>query len=97
MEIARQDLSPEEVVDFFKNEPMDFTPGEQFAYNNSGYVLLGYLLELVTGETYEAFIEKRLFEKAGMKTARYASDRELIPNRAYGYHKREAYTNKMLS
>jgi len=95
MEIARQDLSPKEVVDFFKNEPMQFKPGEQFQYNNSGYVLLGYILELVSGETYETFVEKRLFEKAGMKTARYASDRELIPNRAYGYHKRGAYTNKM--
>jgi len=93
--IAMQDLSPKEVVDFFKNEPIDFKPGEKFEYNNSGYVLLGYIVELVSGMTYENFVQKYIFEKAGMKHSRYASDRAVITNRAYGYHKREyGYVNK---
>ncbi|WP_445384741.1 serine hydrolase domain-containing protein [Robiginitalea sp. IMCC44478] len=93
MGIAHKDLSPKELVDFFKSEPVDFAPGEQFKYNNSGYVVLGYIIELVSGETYEDFIEKHIFEKLGMENSRYANDREVIVNRASGYHK--GFTNKM--
>ena len=86
MSIAKKDLTPKELVDFFKNEPMDFEPGEKFQYNNSGYVLLGYIIERISGITYEDFIEKNIFQKIGMKDSRYASDGEVIKNRAYGYH-----------
>ena len=48
-DIARRDLSPKELVDFFKNEPADFKSGEQYKYCNSGYVLLGYIIEIVSG------------------------------------------------
>ena len=95
MGIARKDLTPKELVDFFKNEPVDFLPGEKFDYNNSGYVLLGYIIEIVTGDTYENFVEKNIFDKVGMKNSRYANDREVIKNRAYGYHNRGEFTNKM--
>ncbi|MDF2157109.1 serine hydrolase domain-containing protein [Algoriphagus sp. CAU 1675] len=95
MSIARNDLSPKEIVDFFKDEPVDFLPGEKFEYNNSGYVVLGYVIELVSGMSYEDFVEQRIFQKLGMNDSRYASDRELVKNRAYGYHDRGGYTNKM--
>jgi CubicO group peptidase (beta-lactamase class C family) len=95
MTIARNDLSPKELVDFFKAEPVDFLPGEKFEYNNSGYVVLGYVIELVSGMSYKDFVEQRIFQKLGMKDSRYASDRELVKNRAYGYHDRNGYTNKM--
>jgi CubicO group peptidase (beta-lactamase class C family) len=94
-EISQKDLSPKEMVDFFKNEPVDFLPGEKFEYNNSGYVVLGYIIELVSGMTYEEFIQKNIFEKAGMDHSRYASDRVIVKNRAYGYQKKESgYVNK---
>jgi len=96
MDIAKKDLSPKELVEFFMNEPMQFSPGEKFEYNNSGYVLLGYIVELVSGETYEDFVEKRIFQKIGMNDSRYANDREVIKNRAYGYHNRGEFTNKMI-
>jgi CubicO group peptidase (beta-lactamase class C family) len=93
--IALKDMTPKMMVDFFKNEPVDFLPGEKFEYNNSGYVLLGYLIELVSGETYQDFIQKHIFDKAGMTQSYYASDRQVIKNRAYGYHKKEyGYVNK---
>lgn len=96
-EIAQKEMSPKMMVDFFKNEPVDFKPGEKFEYNNSGYVLLGYLIELVSGEKYEDFIRKNIFEKAGMRNSYYASDRKLIKNRAYGYHKKsEGYVNRTI-
>jgi CubicO group peptidase (beta-lactamase class C family) len=94
-EIAQKSMTPSMLVDFFKNEPVDFQPGETFAYNNSGYVLLGHIIELASGETYEAFIEKTIFQKAGMRHSGYASDRKVILNRAYGYQKKETgYVNK---
>ncbi|WP_199137205.1 serine hydrolase domain-containing protein [Pedobacter sp. ASV12] len=93
--IAQKDLSPKEMVDFFKNEPVDFVPGAQFDYNNSGYVVLGYIIELVSGETYENYIQKHIFDKAGMSHSRYASDVAVINKRAYGYRKKGAtYLNK---
>lgn len=96
-EIAQKEMSPKMMVDFFKNEPADFKPGKKFEYNNSGYVLLGYLIELVSGEKYEDFIRKNIFEKAGMRNSYYASDRKLIKNRAYGYHKKsEGYVNRTI-
>ena len=93
--IAKEELSSKELVDFFKDEPMDFDPGEKFVYNNSGYVLLGYIIELVSGESYEAFIENNIFEKLGMSDSRYAHYREIVYNRAYGYHNRGELTNKI--
>jgi CubicO group peptidase (beta-lactamase class C family) len=96
MEIAKKNLSPRELVDFFMNEPIEFSPGEKFEYNNSGYVILGYIVELASGETYEDFVEKRIFQKIDMNDSRYANDREVIKNRAYGYHNRGEFTNKMI-
>ncbi|WP_390451241.1 serine hydrolase domain-containing protein, partial [Chryseobacterium sp. Alg-005] len=96
-DIAQKEMAPKMMVDFFKNEPADFKPGEKFDYNNSGYVLLGYLIELVSGEKYEDFIRKNIFEKVGMKNSYYASDRKVIKNRAYGYHKKDdGYVNKTM-
>lgn len=95
--IAQKEMSPKQMVDFFKNEAVDFQSGEKFEYNNSGYVLLGYLIELVSGEHYEDFIKKQIFEKLGMSQSYYASDRKVIHKRAYGYHKKETgYVNKTL-
>ena len=91
---ARKDKSPKELIDYFKNEPMDFNPGEEFRYNNSGYILLGYIIEQITGDTYENYIEKNIFEKLGMSNSRYGSKKELIKNRAEGYNQNEnGYVN----
>lgn len=93
--IAQKEMKPEEMVNFFKNEPVDFAPGEKFDYNNSGYIVLGHIIELVSGITYEDFIKKNIFDKAGMNHSYYASDRKVIPQRAYGYHKKEqGFVNK---
>lgn len=94
-QIAQKDLSPTEMVAFFKNEPVDFAPGEKFDYNNSGYFLLGYIIELVSGEKYENYIQKHIFDKVEMTNSRYANDIAIVENRAYGYHKKEyGYVNK---
>ncbi|UUF16290.1 MULTISPECIES: serine hydrolase domain-containing protein [Flavobacterium] len=92
-DIARQDLSPKELVDFFKNEPVDFKPGEQYKYCNSGYMLLGYIIEIVSGKTYEEFITQNIFKKAGMENSYYASHDKIIKNRVSGYRDKNGYIN----
>lgn len=92
-DIARRDLSPKELVDFFKNEPIDFKPGEKYKYCNSGYVLLGYIIEMVSGQTYEEFITQNIFKKIGMQNSYYASHDKIIKNRVSGYRDRNGYVN----
>lgn len=92
--ISKQDLTPLALIEFFKNEPVDFVPGEKFKYNNSGYVILGYIIEKVSGQTYTDFVEEHIFKELEMTASQYASHREVIQNRASGYHnKNNEYVN----
>jgi len=93
-EMRRKDFTVVELVDLFKNEPMDFDPGEKFKYNNSGYVLLGYIIELVSGKTYEEYIEEEFFKPLGMTNSSYGNTATLIKNRTSGYSQGpEGYEN----
>jgi CubicO group peptidase (beta-lactamase class C family) len=93
-EKAKHDLDPMKIIDIFKNEPMDFAPGEKFLYNNSAYMLLGYIIEKASGMTYPEFLEKNIFEPLGMDNSYYGSKRKTIKNRAYGYQKQDdAFVN----
>ena len=84
-EVRRKDFTPPELVDFFKNQPMDFVPGEEFRYNNSAYFLLGYIVEIVSGKTYENYIDETFFKPLGMNSSYYGSTSRIIHNRASGY------------
>lgn len=93
--IANKKMSAKEMVDFFKDEPVDFSPGERFDYNNSGYVILGYLIELVSSKTYAEFIERQIFDHIEMNDSYFATDRFLISGRADGYHLKDTgYVNR---
>ena len=81
----RTDMKPEEVIDFFKNQPMDFAPGTKWRYNNSGYFLLGYIIEKVTGKTYQEYIRENFFTPLGMANSYYGDETRIIKNRASGY------------
>ena len=83
--MARTDMTPMEIIEKFKDLPMDFEPGERYAYNNSGYILLGYIIEKASGVRYEDFIQNNIFDKLGMKNSYYGSKSRLISNRAAGY------------
>jgi CubicO group peptidase (beta-lactamase class C family) len=60
------------LINLFKNKPLKFKPGSSFSYSNSGYVLLGYIIEKVSGKSYGTYIKENIFNKAGMNTAAYA-------------------------
>jgi len=91
--IWRLDHSPTELIDVFKNKPMDFAPGEEWSYNNSAYFLLGYIIELTSGMTYEEYLDKNIFQPLGMKNSYYGSMSRIIKNRATGYDKKDDYVH----
>jgi CubicO group peptidase (beta-lactamase class C family) len=78
-------LSHEELLAFFKDEPLEFAPGARFAYNNSGYYLLGMIIENVAGAPYGDFLQAEFFAPLGLTRTRYDSTEEVIVNRAQGY------------
>lgn len=74
----------EEMIDLFSTEPMLFAPNEQFAYSNTGYVLLGAIIEQLSGMSYGDFVKKHIFSKLGMTNSAIGG-RQLVSNRAYPY------------
>ncbi|VXC24867.1 Beta-lactamase-like protein [Massilia sp. 9I] len=66
-----QNLTVAQMIDSFKNDPLDFEPGSQFRYNNSGYFLLGAIIEKVSGQSYASFLEQRIFKPLGMNDTYY--------------------------
>lgn len=85
-DIKRDPLTTKEVVDFFKNEPLGFEPGSKYDYSNSGYVLLTYIIEIVTGKLYSEFINEIILSPLGMNNTCMDSHSSLIKNRADGYY-----------
>lgn len=77
--------TPEKLVARFRDKPLDFQPGEKYSYSNSGYVLLGYLIEKISGETYAKFLQDNIFTPLGMKDSGYDSNTAIILHRASGY------------
>ncbi len=83
--LRAKDMSVTEVIDLFKNEPMEFAPGEKWEYDNSGYFLLGAIIEKVTGKPYADVVKERIFVPAGMTHTFYGDTSPIIANRAHGY------------
>ena len=78
---------PAKTLDRVRNLALEFKPGEKFAYSNSGYVLLGQIIEKVAGTSYEEFLRKSIFEPLDMKKSGYDSPETILTNRAAGYRR----------
>jgi D-alanyl-D-alanine carboxypeptidase len=89
LQLWRKDFTVQGLIDLFKNEPMQFKPGERWEYDNSGYILLGAILEKVSAKSYAEFIRQRIFEPLGMKHSYYGAEEPIIPGRVAGYEKRD--------
>lgn len=74
-----------DVYKIVSRHPFRFPPGSMQIYSNSGYWLLGLVIEKASGMTYEDYIEKKMFEPLGMKRSMYCNSAESVPRRAYGY------------
>jgi CubicO group peptidase (beta-lactamase class C family) len=88
-QVQRKDFTPEALVDYFKDQPMDFDPDAEWRYNNSGYILLGVIIEKVSGQSYGDYITEHFFKPLGMKNSYYGDTRPVIKNRASGYSQGE--------
>src|SRR5690242_13232765 len=80
-----QDMTPQQLVDWFRDKPLEFEPGTKWNYSNSGYVLLGYLIEKISGQSYAGFVQQNIFTPLGMKDSGYDSNSAIIERRAAGY------------
>ncbi len=77
------DLS--ELIATFKDYELEFAPGDEYRYSNSGYFLLGHIIEAVSGKTYPEFLQENIFEPLGMEDTRYYDNINIIPNRVLDY------------
>lgn len=75
----------QERIALFKDLPLEFEPGQQELYSDSGYILLTYIIEKVSGKKYEDFLRENIFEPLGMGDTGYDSYKRIIKNRAAGY------------
>jgi len=78
-----------EFLPFIKDKPMKFTPGERFSYNNMGFVLLGLVIEKITGKRFQDYVEERIFGPAWMRSSGYYASDRLPENCALGYIMKE--------
>lgn len=77
--------TPIDMLELSRDTPLSFPHGTKTAYNNMGYFLLGFLIEKVSGLKYEQFVQRRIFDRLGMRDTGFDDIRQVIPRRASGY------------
>ena len=82
---ATRPETPAEIVDGVQDKPLEFAPGSKWAYSNTGYILLGIVIEEVSGKKYAEYMKQELFEPLGMNDTGYDSPQIVLPRRAHGY------------
>lgn len=75
----------DELLKMFFKLPLEFRPGETWAYDNTGYYLLGIVVEKTSGKSYWQFLDERIFKPLGMNATRSTDPQPIVPNRASGY------------
>lgn len=84
---SRDPYSVEEFIEVFSDLPLEFEPGSEYRYNNSGYFLLGAIIEEATGMTYEEALAQYIFEPLGMEDSGYDHHGTILKKRAAGYER----------
>ncbi|WP_051003708.1 serine hydrolase domain-containing protein [Sphingobium sp. SYK-6] len=87
-ELSLKRYTRAEFVDLFRALPLEFTPGEKYSYSNSGYFLLGLIIERVSGSAFDQFLKANIFTPLGMTHSGYDDNRAVIPGAATGYYSR---------
>ena len=82
---ATKPATQEKIIALFKDKPLDFEPGTKWSYSNSGYMLLGYIIEKVTGKTYEQEVRERIFKPLGMTHSGFDFTHLASLDKATGY------------
>jgi CubicO group peptidase (beta-lactamase class C family) len=82
-----QPLTRTQLIDQFRNKPLEFTPGENWSYSNSGYFLLGMVIERTSRHSYAAFLHENIFKPLGMNETGLDTGYRVVKNLATGYTK----------
>ncbi len=77
--------TPEEMMNLFKDKPLDFEPGAKYSYSNSGYMMLGYIIEKVTGKKYERMVSDQIFVPLKMTHSGFDFTHSTSADKATGY------------
>jgi CubicO group peptidase (beta-lactamase class C family) len=85
LDIKKSPYSALELIDLFKDQPMDFPPGTKYQYSNSGYIILGYIIEKISGVSYEQYLSSNIFKPSGMDFSFFDNSSSIIKNRVPGY------------
>jgi CubicO group peptidase (beta-lactamase class C family) len=85
--VSRNAYTPVQLVNMSADSTLQFKPGERFAYSNSGYLVLGYIIEKVTGKSYKQVLQENILTPLGMLGTGYDHHETLLKNRASGYEK----------
>ena len=91
--VSRNPYKVDEFVKKYASGDLEFEPGSKYSYNNSGYFLLGAIIERVTGKPYEQVLKQNIFDPAGMKNTGYDHHNTIILKRASGYTKTPVLSN----
>ncbi len=90
-DVAREERlphTPEQMIKLFRDKPLQFEPGKpntEYPYSNSGYILLGYIVEKVSGQSYADYLQQHIFDPLGMKGTGTDDPVNILPGRAAGY------------
>lgn len=84
-DIERDRYHPEELMALFADQALEFTPGARFQYSNPGYVILGIIIEKITGKSYEQALQEKIFMPLEMNNTGYDHHITVLKNRASGY------------
>lgn len=84
-ELKTRPATLDQLIARFRDHPLDFRPGADWAYSNSGYILLTAVIERVSGQPYAAFVSENLFRPLGMSDTGYDTHAAVLPHRASGY------------
>lgn len=87
------EVTGEHIVSMAAEHELEFEPGEGWNYNNTGYVMLGMIIEKVSETSYEEYLRLHIFEPLGMLSSGYNSWKSVIPNRASGYSREDGFVN----
>ena len=85
--VSRNPYTVEDFVKLYASNDLEFEPGSKYSYNNSGYFLLGAIIEKVTGQSYDKVLKARILDPLGMKNTGYDLHAPIIAKRATGYQR----------